>query len=63
MFGMIAAQQTRAARTDRHAALQRINDSLFQFGRVSEAQIIIRGEVDTCAPFERTQTTATVQGL
>ena len=42
---MIAAQQPRSARADRHPLVQRRRDGGAQAGRVGQAQIVVGGEI------------------
>ncbi len=45
VLGVIAAQEPRAARTRRHATVQRVLDRRLQLRRVRKAQIVVRGEI------------------
>ena len=49
VLGIVAAQQSRAACTDRYAPCQRCGDRLAQLGRTGQAQIIIRSEIEAAA--------------
>ena len=45
VLGMIAAQEPRPARADRHAARQRLDDRLPQRGRLRQSEIVVGREV------------------
>ena len=57
MFRMIATQQTRSTRPDRHSSRQRIRSSLSQFRGFSQTEIVVRCEIDARAPAQRPETT------
>ena len=46
MFGMITAQEARAARADRHAAIERGAGGVAKLHGLSEGEIIIGGKID-----------------
>src|SRR5262249_54830607 len=60
MLGMVAAQQARAAGSDRNAAGNGIGRRLPQFLGLGETEIVVRGEIDAGA---RTQASQPVLAL
>ena len=63
MLGVIAAQQSRAARPNRHAARDGLDDGVRQFPRLRETQIVVRREIDSVRGFERPQTAPAQQRI
>ena len=60
MFGMVAAQETRAASAHRDSALESIDQRRFQRVGFRQSQIIVGRKINTSAAFQRAQTCAPV---